>query len=110
MAGCDQCESLWLFPGCQARCQSDEGPAPGHHHPGQLQVGKKGSYKNSAYAASSLADGLTQSIALELAEYGVRVNSVCPGNLLDSPLWWIPLYKQYAKKWASPKPSSAEIH
>ena len=62
--------------------------------------GKKGSYKSSAYAASKFGGiGHTQSIALELAEFGVRVNSVCPGNLLDSPLWVDSLYKQYAKKW-----------
>ncbi len=62
--------------------------------------GKRGSFGNGAYCASKAAGiGLTQSLALELAEYGVRVNAICPGHLLDSPLWVDSLYKQYAARY-----------
>ncbi len=48
-------------------------------------AGKRGSPYNSAYCASKAAViGLTQSLAAELAEHGIRANAICPGNVFTS--------------------------
>lgn len=44
--------------------------------------------KNFAYCGSKFAVlGLTQCFAKELLPYGIKVNSICPGNYYDGPLW-----------------------
>jgi NAD(P)-dependent dehydrogenase (short-subunit alcohol dehydrogenase family) len=61
--------------------------------------GLQGSNKNGAYAGSKFGGiGLTQSFAMELVADGIKVNSVCPGNFFDGPLWSDPergLFVQY---------------
>lgn len=61
--------------------------------------GLKGSNKNFAYAGGKFGGiGLTQSFALELMPFRVKVNSICPGNFFDGPLWADPekgLFVQY---------------
>ena len=63
--------------------------------------GLSGSNKNFAYAGSKFGGiGLTQSFALELCPFNIKVNSVCPGNFLDGPLWTDPekgLFVQYLR-------------
>jgi NAD(P)-dependent dehydrogenase (short-subunit alcohol dehydrogenase family) len=48
-------------------------------------TGKKGVPNHSAYSTSKFAIiGLTQSLAGEVAPYGVRVNAVCPGIIVNT--------------------------
>jgi NAD(P)-dependent dehydrogenase (short-subunit alcohol dehydrogenase family)/rhamnose utilization protein RhaD (predicted bifunctional aldolase and dehydrogenase) len=61
--------------------------------------GLSGSKKNFAYSGGKFGGiGLTQSFALELAPYRIKVNSICPGNYYEGPLWSDPekgLFVQY---------------
>lgn len=63
--------------------------------------GLEGSNKNGAYAGSKFGGiGLVASFAMELVEYGIKVNAICPGNFLDGPLWSDPekgLFVQYLR-------------
>lgn len=65
--------------------------------------GKVGSKHNSGYSAAKFGGvGLTQSLALDLADQGITVNSLMLGNLLKSPMFQS-LIPQYAKKLGIPE-------
>jgi sorbitol-6-phosphate 2-dehydrogenase len=59
----------------------------------------EGSNRNGAYAGSKFGSvGLVQSFAKELVEDNTKVNTICPGNFFDGPLWSDPvngLFVQY---------------
>ena len=61
------------------------------------QSGKKGNSHYAAYCASKFGIiGLTQSLAMEFAPVGIRVNALCPG-VVFTPLW-DEMIKDYAAK------------
>jgi NAD(P)-dependent dehydrogenase (short-subunit alcohol dehydrogenase family) len=74
--------------------------------------GLEGSNKNFAYAGGKFGGiGLTQSFAMELVEHGIKVNSICPGNFFEGPLWSDPekgLFVQYLRAGKVPGAKSIE--
>ncbi len=74
--------------------------------------GLTGSNRNGAYAGSKFGTiGLTQSFAMELVGDKIKVNSVCPGNFFDGPLWSDPdrgLFVQYLNSGKVPGAKTVE--
>ncbi len=74
--------------------------------------GLRGSKANFAYAGGKFGGiGLTQSFALELAPFRIKVNSICPGNFYEGPLWSNPdngLFVQYLKAGKVPGAKTVE--
>jgi rhamnose utilization protein RhaD (predicted bifunctional aldolase and dehydrogenase)/NAD(P)-dependent dehydrogenase (short-subunit alcohol dehydrogenase family) len=74
--------------------------------------GLRGSSRNFAYAGGKFGGiGLTQSFALELAPFKIKVNAICPGNFYEGPLWSDPyngLFIQYLKAGKVPGAKTVE--
>jgi len=74
--------------------------------------GLRGSNRNFAYSGAKFGGiGLTQSFAMELAPFRIKVNSICPGNFYEGPLWSDPksgLFVQYLKTGKVPGAKSIE--
>ncbi|MGB8490654.1 MAG: SDR family NAD(P)-dependent oxidoreductase, partial [Bacteroidales bacterium] len=74
--------------------------------------GLRGSNRNFAYAGSKFGSiGLTQSFAMELAPFRIKVNAICPGNFYEGPLWADPhsgLFVQYLRTGKVPGAKTVE--
>ncbi|ENY8314377.1 TPA: sorbitol-6-phosphate dehydrogenase [Clostridioides difficile] len=72
--------------------------------------GRVGSKHNSGYSAGKFAGvGLTQSLALDLAEHKITVNALMLGNLLDSDMFES-LIPQYAVKLGIPESEVKQVY
>ena len=62
--------------------------------------GLEASKNNTAYTTTKAGElAMARGWAMELGEYGIRVNSVCPGNVFEGSKIWNPHYiKECAKK------------
>ncbi len=74
--------------------------------------GLRGSKANFAYSGGKFGGiGLTQSFALELAPFRIKVNAICPGNFYEGPLWADPdngLFVQYLRTGKVPGAKTVE--
>ena len=74
--------------------------------------GLRGSKANFTYSGGKFGGvGLTQSFALELAPFRIKVNSICPGNFYEGPLWADPengLFVQYLRAGKVPGATTIE--
>ena len=76
-----------VFHGCQAVLPDMLARGAGCIVNMSSWTGKKGVPNLAAYSATKAAViALTQSIAGELAEHGIRVNAVCPGTIVDTQM------------------------
>ena len=103
----DCSEQLWdktmlinlkgAFHGCQAAVKRMLPRKKGVILNMSSQSGKAGNSQYAAYCASKFGVvGLTQSLAVEFAAEGIRVNAICPG-VVFTPLWDA-MIEDYAKK------------
>jgi NAD(P)-dependent dehydrogenase (short-subunit alcohol dehydrogenase family) len=83
-----------VFNGCRAAARVMREQRSGSIINIASWYGKLGHANTGVYCASKAAViRLTECVALEMAPYGVRVNSICPGNM-DTRLHWIPLREE----------------